>query len=78
MRLVCSFSEVAPDHRSNQIVYSQGVGSLRENPATVAQNGHSLAEAEDLLETVRDEEHRGAVVAECRDHVREPIDLGGR
>ena len=51
---------------------------LRQHVAAVAHHGDALAEREDLLEPMRDEEHRVAARAQRLDDAEQPVDLRGR
>ena len=49
---------------------------LRQDVAAVAHDGDALADREDLLEPVRDEEHRAPARAQRLDDAEQPLDLG--
>ena len=51
---------------------------LGHDVAAVAHHGDALAEREDLVQPVRDEEHRGAPGAQRLDDAEEAVDLGLR
>ena len=61
-----ALGELAADHRPHEIVGREAVRARATmHAAAVAQHGDALAEREDLLEAVRDEEHRRAVGAQA-------------
>ena len=55
-----ALGQVAADHRAHEIVGGEPGQLAREHEAAVAQDRDALAEREDLLEPVRDEEHGDA------------------
>src|SRR5690606_10822220 len=55
---------LATDHATYDLVDGDFVDWVRADPAAVAHDGDALAEREDLVEAVRDEQHRGAGVAQ--------------
>ena len=67
---------VAADHRVDQLLRRRlGVASV-DDVAPVAHHRDALAEREDLVEPVRDEEHRGALGTQRLDDAEEAVDLG--
>ena len=56
-------------------VVVSAVGSV-DDVAAVAHHRDALAEREDLVQPVRDEEHRGALGAQRLDDAEEAVDLG--
>ena len=66
---------VAADHRADDRLDRQLVDRLRQDMAAVAHHGDPLADGEDLLEPVRDEEHRVAARAQRLDDAEQPLDL---
>ncbi len=56
----------------------QLVDRLRPDVSAVAHHRDALADLEDLLETMRDEQHRVAACAKRLDDAEQPLDLGGR
>ena len=74
---------VAADHRPDHRLDRQLADRLRQDVATVAHHGDALADREDLLEPVRDEEHRVSARPQRLDDAEQPVDLragerGGR
>ena len=63
--------------RMTDWIVSSPIGFV-QHVAAVAHHGDALAEREDLLEAVRDEEHRVAARAQRLDDAEQPLDLGRR
>ncbi|MGC0386981.1 hypothetical protein RKD33_007198 [Streptomyces sp. SAI-129] len=63
--------EVAADHAAHQVVLGHARQELAGDPGAVAQGGDPLADAEDLLQAVGDEQHRGALFAQGAHHAEE-------
>jgi hypothetical protein len=68
---------LAPHHRLDKVVCDQPGERPGEDMATVAHHRHPLAEVEDFLEAMGDEEHRFAFAPERLDHLEESVDLVG-
>ena len=69
---------VAADHRADDGLRRQLLDRLRQDVASVAHHGDALTDREDLLEPMRDEEHRVAARAQRLDDAEQPLDLGRR
>jgi hypothetical protein len=69
-------AEVPADHAAYEIVLGESLQRLAGDPAAVPQGGDPLAEPEDLLQAVRDEQHRRALLAQRPYDAEEPGDLG--
>ena len=67
--------QVAPDHRVDQPLLRRLRDRLGRDVAPVAHHRDALAEREDLVEPVRDEEHRRALRAQRLDDAEEAVDL---
>ena len=70
--------EIAPDHRAHEVVGIHPRKLPGDDEPAVAQDGDALAQSEDLLEPVRDEEDCDARLAQRRGHAEQPVDLDGR
>ena len=70
--------KIAADHRADEVVGGQAGQLARQHEAPVAQDGHALAEREDLLEPVRDEEDGDARLAQRRRDAEQALDLDRR
>ena len=75
--------EVAADHAAYEVVLGHAVDRLAGDPGAVAQGGDPLADLEDLLQPVGDEQHGRALLAQGADDAEEPGHLaagegGGR
>ena len=68
--------DVATDHRAHEIARCQLAQQLREHASTVTEHRDALADREDLLESVRDEENRGTVVAQALNDAEKAGHLG--
>ena len=68
-------AEVAADHPADHVVHGQVGDQLGADVLAVPHDRDPLAERGDLLEAVRDEHDRGALVAQRPDHREEPLDL---
>jgi len=67
--------ELAADHRADEVVRREPGQLAREDEAAVAKDRDALADAEDLLEPVRDEQQRRAAGAKRLDDAEQPLDL---
>ena len=67
---------VAADHRADDRPGGEFVNRLRPDVPAVAHDGHALAEVENLLEAVRHEQHRRALVPERARDAEQSLDLG--
>ena len=68
--------ELAADHPAHDLV-GRHVGDPRVvHDRAVAHDGDGVADREDLLEAVRDEQHRGALLAQRAHDAEQPLDLG--
>ena len=67
---------VAADHRPDHRLRRQLLDRLRQDVAAVAHHRDALADREDLLEPVRDEQHRVPLRAQRLDDAEQPVDLG--
>ena len=70
--------QVAADHRVDQLLRRRLGDRLGHDVAAVAHHGDALAEREDLVQPVRDEQHGRAAGAQRLDDAEEPVDLGLR
>ena len=70
-------AEVAADHRPDDVVHGEGLDRVGTDEPTVAHDRHPLADREDLLEPVGDEQDRGTLRAQCADDLEQPSDLRG-
>ena len=68
--------ELAADHAANDLARRQLRRPRVVHDLAVAHDRDRVAEGEDLLEAVRDEQHRGAAVAQRPHDAEEPLDLG--
>lgn len=64
--------QVAADHAADQVVLGHALDRFAGDPGAVAQGGDPLADLEDLLQTVGDEEDGGALLAQGADDTEEP------
>ena len=67
--------EVAADHRPDDLVDGEILDGGRPDEAAVPHDRDALADGEDFLEPVRDEQHRRALSAQRPDDLEEPLDL---
>ena len=68
-------ADLAADHQRDQLV-DRGVGDrLGRDVLAVAHHGDGVAEGEDLVEAVRDEDQRATLVAQAAGDGEEPLDL---
>ena len=67
--------EVAADHTADQVVLGHTGQRLAGDPGAVAQRGDLLADLEDLLQPVGDEQHRGTLFAQRAHDAEEAGDL---
>ena len=68
---------VPAHHGAHQVVGGQAGQLAGQHRSAVAHHGDALADLEDLLQPVRDEQHRGPGRPQRADHVEKPCDLGG-
>jgi hypothetical protein len=67
--------ELAADHAAHELVGVHVGRAPVVRDLAVAQDGDGVADREDLVEPVGDEEHAGAALLERSDHPEEPLDL---
>jgi hypothetical protein len=70
--------EVAPHHSTNEIGGGQAFEWSVRHDSPIAHDRDPLAEGEDLIEPMRDEEQGGALGTEGAHHIEEAVDLGRR
>ena len=70
-------AEVAANHRPDQLLLSRPAGHELAGVSAVPVDRDPVAEREDLLDPVRDEQEADPLVHEPPDHAEEDVDLCG-
>jgi hypothetical protein len=67
--------ELSADHELDQVIRRGARGQAGRDRRTLAQHGHPVADASDLVESMRDVDHADAFISEASDDVEEGLDL---
>ena len=66
------------DHPLDQAALRRSLRGARQDLAAVAEDGHRVGDAQDVVEKVRDEDDAAAAVAQAPQNAEQALDLGRR